>query len=414
MKIAKDGIRSIVRIGYDGRVHKTFRGTDRDKRFANEVRVLKVLEARGCDFVPRLLDSDEEELSIVTTNCGAPAPSISEEKAGEMFRQLEEEFGVVHEDPFPRNITYNDRKGRFFIIDFELAKVKDLPEPEGTGRDEGAGAGEGDEATRTLEWAGATRAGIRKKENQDALSVFSSEEGWARSEELEGRRSIDDTGLIFAVSDGMGGPAGGELASKLVVQELRRFLPAMMGDFRLTAQPGVVLESAVKDLHDYVGRTAAQKEGLEEMGATVVCGLFFRTSVNFAHVGDSRFYRWRKGELTQLTHDHTYVGSRFRAGDFNEREARSHPVKNVLTQAIGGRCRNVSPQVDESSLLPGDWFLICSDGIIDGLWNKNIAEAFAEGDEKGLDAAAVRDRLLEEACKVAGKDDTTLFVVKVE
>ena len=67
MKIAKDGLRSIVRIGYDGRVHKTFRGTGADERFDNEVHVLKVLEDRGCDFVPRLIESDRDTLTPVTT-----------------------------------------------------------------------------------------------------------------------------------------------------------------------------------------------------------------------------------------------------------------------------------------------------------------------------------------------------------
>ena len=124
MKIAKDGIRSIVKVGYDGRVHKTFRGTGKEERFENEVKVLKALEARGCEIVPRLLDSDPETLTIVTTNCGAPAEaSISEERAAEIFKLLEDEFGIVHDDPFPRNITYHSRMGQFCVIDFELAQI---------------------------------------------------------------------------------------------------------------------------------------------------------------------------------------------------------------------------------------------------------------------------------------------------
>lgn len=404
MKIAKDGIRSIVKIGYDGRVHKTFRGTDRDLRFANEVRVLNVLEARGCDYVPRLLDSDPETLTIVTTNAGATAEkSISEEKASELFRELEEVYGVVHDDPFPRNITYNNREGRFCVIDFELAQVKEDPSHR---CDE-------EEAHRSLSWAGLTRAGKRHRGNQDALSVFSSANGWVTSEELEGAHSIDDNGLIFAVSDGMGGPAGGAVASELVVRELRRFLPAMMGDFHGAADPEGLLEAAVKSLHDYVTRTGDRSTDLKGMGATVVCGLFYRTRVVFAHVGDSRFYRYRGGELAQLTHDHTYIGAQVRAGKMNEREFRMHPRRNVLRQAIGGGCQYVTPQVDSSSLQPGDWFLICSDGIIDGLWNKHIAEAFAKADEKGRSPAEVAEGLLEHACRESGMDDTTLFVVKV-
>lgn len=402
MKIAKDGIRSIVKVGYDGRVHKTFRGTDRDERFANEVRVLKALEARSCDFVPRLLDSDPETLTIVTTNCGAPAEqSISEERAAELFARLQDEFGIVHDDPFPRNITYNSRLGQFCVIDFELAKILEDPQHRA----------DADEAHRRLEWCGLTRDGTRRPGNQDALSVFSSAMGWACSADLRGEQSIDENGLIFAVSDGMGGPAAGEVASALVVRELRRFLPAMMGDFHGAADPEGLLKAAVKSLHDYVTRVGDRDPKLKGMGATVVCGLFYRTQVTFAHVGDSRFYKYREGALTQLTYDHTYVGSQFRAGRLNEREARVHPRRNVLQQAIGGGCQFVSPQVASSSIEEGDWFLVCSDGVVDGLWNKNIAECFEDAERNGSSAEEVARRLIDWAAGEAGGDDTTLFVV---
>lgn len=404
MKIAKDGIRSIVKVGYDGRVHKTFRGTDKDKRFENEVRVLNVLEARGCDYVPRLLDQDPESLTIITTNCGSPAEnSISDAKAQALFDQLEKTYGVIHDDPFPRNITYNSRMGRFCIIDFELAEVVDDP---GQQCDE-------TEAHRVLSWSGVTKSGRRKSENQDALSVFSSEKGWAEDLELTGEQSIDDNGLIFAVSDGMGGQAGGAVASELVVRELRRFLPAMMGDFHGAGDPEELLEKAVSSLHDYVTNTGLSRRELTGMGATVVCGLFYRTKVYFGHVGDSRFYRFRDGEIEQLTHDHSHIGRLFRAGKLNEREMRSHPRKNVLTQAIGGGCQFVRPQVESADLQHGDWFLICSDGVVDGMWNKNIATCFDEAIKEDQDAAEVAERILEWACRESGMDDTTLFVVKV-
>lgn len=403
MKIAKDGIRSIVKVGYDGRVHKTFRGTGKEERYENEIKVLRALEARGCEIVPRLLEADPDTLTIVTTNCGAPAESaISEERAAELFKSLEDDFGIVHDDPFARNITYHSRLGQFCVIDFELAKI--LADPKQRG--------EGDEAHRRLEWCGLTRPGTRKDGNQDALSVFSSEGGWAHSAEMTGRRSIDGGGLIFAVSDGMGGPAAGDVASSLVVRELRRFLPAMMGDFQATGDPESLLEKAVRSLHDYVSRVGERDPNLRGMGATMVCGLFYRTRVTFAHVGDSRFYRWRRGELSQLTFDHTYVGSQFRAGRLNEREARMHPRKHLLQQAIGGGCQFVNPQVASASIEPGDWFLICSDGVIDGLWNKNIDECFADAAREDRPAEEVAQRMLTWAMNESGRDDTTLFVVK--
>lgn len=123
----KDGIRSNVRIDFYGNVHKRLRGTDADKRYAKEVEVLKVLEERGCPYVPRLLEEHPEELYFVSTNCGKLADQISKEKSDKLFAKLEREYGVRHLDAEPRNITYDPRRGSFCIIDFELAEI--LPPP---------------------------------------------------------------------------------------------------------------------------------------------------------------------------------------------------------------------------------------------------------------------------------------------
>ncbi len=127
MRPLKDGIRSLVKIDFYGNVHKYFRGTDKEERFANEIRILKALEERGCDNVPRYIESDESELHLVTTNCGSPAPDISRKKSDSLFRKLEEQYGVRHDDPEPRNITYDSKAGQFCIIDFELATLLDHP-----------------------------------------------------------------------------------------------------------------------------------------------------------------------------------------------------------------------------------------------------------------------------------------------
>lgn len=128
MHEVKDTVRAMVRIGYDGRVHKTFRGHQARERFENEVRVLKHLEEKGCDFVPHVLEADPESLKLVTTNCGSRVEHMSEEKMKEIFGQLER-YGVRHEDAFLRNITYNAREGRFCVIDFEFATLLDEQPP---------------------------------------------------------------------------------------------------------------------------------------------------------------------------------------------------------------------------------------------------------------------------------------------
>ncbi|MEZ5275925.1 MAG: serine/threonine protein phosphatase [Opitutaceae bacterium] len=125
----KDTGRAIVRIGYDGRVHKTFRGPKARERFENEVKVLRYLEQVGCDFVPRLLEAHPETLNMITTNCGSRVDHLSEERMKELYDELET-FGVRHEDAFLRNVTYRQTDGRFCLIDFEFATIlNDPPKP---------------------------------------------------------------------------------------------------------------------------------------------------------------------------------------------------------------------------------------------------------------------------------------------
>jgi len=120
----KDTARAMVRIGFDGRVHKTYRGTRAQERFEHELRVLKHLEAAGCTFVPRVLETDPETLKIVTTNCGGRVDHMGEERQREVFAELEQ-YGVRHEDIALRNITYRTSDGRFCVIDFEFASLLD-------------------------------------------------------------------------------------------------------------------------------------------------------------------------------------------------------------------------------------------------------------------------------------------------
>ena len=122
MQQVKDTLRATVRLAYDGKVHKTFRGPKADERFANEVKVLRFLEAKNCPFVPKLIESYPAELRIVTTNCGARVEHIDDERVHELFEELKT-FGVRHDDAETRNITYRKTDGRFCLIDFEFATI---------------------------------------------------------------------------------------------------------------------------------------------------------------------------------------------------------------------------------------------------------------------------------------------------
>jgi hypothetical protein len=118
----KDTLRATVKLSFDGRVFKTYHGADAPARYAQEVKVLRHLEARGCGFVPKLLEADPNLLRIITTNCGTRVQHLDAERAKELFAELEP-YGVRHDDPDIRNVTYRQSDGRFCVVDFELATI---------------------------------------------------------------------------------------------------------------------------------------------------------------------------------------------------------------------------------------------------------------------------------------------------
>ena len=122
MNPIKDTLRATVHIGFDGRVMKKFRGPKAEERFQNEVLVLRYLNQRSCPFVPRLLEVDEPHLRIVTTSCGSRVQHLDPIRQQELFLELET-YGVRHDDPDIRNITYRQQDGRFCLIDFEFATI---------------------------------------------------------------------------------------------------------------------------------------------------------------------------------------------------------------------------------------------------------------------------------------------------
>lgn len=122
MEEAKNTARAVVHIGYDGRVHKTFRGPQARERYDNEVRVLEFLDKHGCKFVPKIVEKDDATLFLITTNCGKRVDHVGDKKKEQIFAELEQ-YGVQHDDAEVRNITYSGQLGRFCVIDFEFATI---------------------------------------------------------------------------------------------------------------------------------------------------------------------------------------------------------------------------------------------------------------------------------------------------
>ncbi len=224
---AKNTARALVRIGYDGRVHKTFRGDKAQERFTNEVRVLRYLEKRGCDFVPRLLDYNPELLEIVTSNAGARVDQMGDEKMKSLFDELET-FGVRHGDPFLRNITYRAKDGRFCIIDFEFATI--LDDEANIERllasDSPSTAAQPAVAMPSrLRWSGTTDIGRIRPNNEDVFLAIAFDMYDFSYLSKAGESAVGDFDFVFAVSDGMGGEKAGEFASRCTIDNITRLLP---------------------------------------------------------------------------------------------------------------------------------------------------------------------------------------------
>ncbi|MCP5550764.1 MAG: serine/threonine-protein phosphatase [Akkermansiaceae bacterium] len=148
------------------------------------------------------------------------------------------------------------------------------------------------------------------------------------------------------------------------------------------------------------------------MGTTLSLGWFTPGHLHFCHIGDSRiYYLPRGGELLQLTDDHSHVGWLRRAGRLNEREARTHPGRSSLQQALGAGNQVIEPQVGRVRLAPGDRFLFCSDGLIEGLWDFRLADMLARDPEAAMEPTLGAE-LVEMAVAASGRDNTTAIVVE--
>ncbi len=266
-----------------------------------------------------------------------------------------------------------------------------------------------------LEWSGLTHVGRVRKNNEDAFLgiMFNGHEVHHLGK--TGRASLASSDFVFAVSDGMGGAKSGEFASRITVDRLARLMPRA---FRLSAagmDSGFtdVLSELILSIHSDLTKLGSSYEECAGMGATLSLAWFTPERTCFSHVGDSRIYYLPKaGGLIQLTHDHSHVGWLRRQGKINEREARGHPRRNALQQVLGAGHQFIEPHIGAVSHAIGDRFLICSDGLVDGLWDRQLEELIrATPPEENTQTPA--QRLVEEAVQQSGRDNTTAVVVEI-
>lgn len=395
MKELKDGIRALVRIDFNGNVHKQFRGTDNDKRFANEIRVLKELEVRGCQNVPTLIDSDVETLTIITTSCGAPAPLLTKEKASALFDELEQVHGIRHDDPEPRNVTYSAKLGRFCLIDFELAEI--LPIPSAT---------ESNSAIWRAVWQSLTQKGAGHEGNDDSSIVLGICPNGVRKLGESGEELLDPEHLVLAVSDGMGGRNAGEFASRLIMNYVRRDAETLYRGLTSGGKVDELLGGLLKKAHEGLLEMMARDDMITGMGATLSLAWITGDALHWGHVGDSRLYSLQNGELQQLTKDDNIPWRQYQQGQISEYQYRQHPHRSMINEVLGGKSREISPQTGTISLESDSRILLCSDGLIDGLWDRSLADEISQTGTPSEIANALMTRSRDNA----DRDDTTLIV----
>ena len=262
----------------------------------------------------------------------------------------------------------------------------------------------------TFSWSGHSDCGTVRKNNEDAFLGLLIDSTGVRYLGKVGEADSAAADFVFAVSDGMGGANAGEFASKIAVEKITKILPSFFhrnaGGYSEAMEN--VLREVFAEIHRALDYLGSSYEECRDMGATLSLCWFTPHWLYFAHVGDSRIYRLpENGPMTQITEDDTYVGWLYRNGQINEREAKNHPRRNVLQKSLGSGHQFAEPQVGAIALEPGDRFLLCTDGVTDGLYDERLEEFLrASQDDPGKNIVRL-------AVEASGRDNATAMVIDV-
>ncbi|HNQ74553.1 MAG TPA: protein phosphatase 2C domain-containing protein [Verrucomicrobiota bacterium] len=266
-----------------------------------------------------------------------------------------------------------------------------------------------------LRWSGWTDRGRVRPHNEDSfLGLRFNAQETQRLGKI-GEASLGHTDFAFAVSDGMGGAKAGEYASNIAVEKITTLLPRSFAQRAagLSIGPDDVLAELFSQVHRALAYLGGSYEECDGMETTLSLCWFTPGWMYFGHVGDSRIYYLAQRDQTikQISQDDTYVGWLYRTGKLNEREARTHPRRNVLQKALGGSNQFIDPQLGAVGIEPGDRFLICSDGLTEGLYDHHILDLIRQNSGRA-ESNPARELVLE-AVRNDGRDNTTALVIEV-
>ena len=245
---------------------------------------------------------------------------------------------------------------------------------------------------------GLTDVGRQRQHNEDTFLVH------------------DEMGL-FLVADGMGGHAAGEIASRIAAESVREFIQHTEEDdgtwphaYDETLRRSTNrLVAALRIANSRVLEAMRKDSRLRGMGTTVVASLISGDTISFAHVGDSRAYLIRQDAISRITNDHSWVFEQVQAGMITADEAERHPLRNVITRALGGAL-TVIPDASEMEVKSGDFYLLCSDGLTGMVPEEGILRSVMDHQD---DVEAACRKLVDFANERGGYDNITTVLIKV-
>jgi protein phosphatase len=225
------------------------------------------------------------------------------------------------------------------------------------------------------------------------------------------RKDNQDSGYVgphlVAVCDGVGGAARGDIASSTAIAQLRKLEEAPPGADTSESDLLALVNAAIQRAHERIAELIDQNPSLSGTSTTATVALFDGQRVAMGHVGDSRAYLFRDGEISQLTNDHTFVQTLIDEGRITEEEARVHPHRNLILKAIDG-IHDLEPDLFVLELKPGDRLLVCSDGASGVLDPGRLADILSSG---SVDYAAVE--LVRASLEAGSSDNVTCLVADV-
>jgi serine/threonine protein phosphatase PrpC len=268
----------------------------------------------------------------------------------------------------------------------------------------------------SFRWFGWSDRGKVRPNNEDAFLGVQFDGREIHHLGRIGEASARTMDFAFAVSDGMGGARSGEYASRVAVEKIAALLPRSFQQSASGLEAGAedVLTELFAQVHRALAYLGSSDEECSGMETTLSLCWFTPGWMHFGHIGDSRIYYLPAGEggIRQLSHDDTHVGWLFRNRKINEREARSHPRRHALQKALGGANQFVDPQVGAVAYETGDLFLLCTDGLVDGLYDSDLLELLRPPGPPTTAANPAR-RVVESALERSGRDNTTALVIEV-